>query len=81
MRPFVVGRSNWLFSASTKGAESSALIYSIIETAKNNNLVIEKYLLYLMDNLPNVEPQDKESLLKLLPFSKDLPEDLKVQAK
>ncbi|ARE86627.1 IS66 family transposase [Clostridium formicaceticum] len=81
IRPFVVGRSNWLFSASTKGAESSALIYSIIETARNNNLVVEKYLLYLMNHFSNVDPQDKESLLKLLPFSKDLPEDLKVQAK
>ncbi|ARE89040.1 IS66 family transposase [Clostridium formicaceticum] len=81
IRPFVVGRSNWLFSASTKGAESSALIYSIIETARNNNLVVEKYLLYLMNHFSNVDPQDKESLLKLLPFSKELPESLKVQAK
>ncbi|WP_081562197.1 IS66 family transposase [Clostridium formicaceticum] len=81
IRPFVVGRSNWLFSASTKGAESSALIYSITETAKNNNLVVEKYLLYLMNNFSNIDPQDKGSLLKLLPFSKELPESLKVQAK
>lgn len=34
-----------------------------------------------MNNFPNVDPQDKESLLELLPFSKDLPEDLKVQTK
>ncbi|WP_081561992.1 IS66 family transposase [Clostridium formicaceticum] len=81
IRPFVVGRSNWLFSASTKGAESSALIYSITETAKNNNLVVEKYLLYLMNNFSNIDPQDKGSLLKLLPFSKEVPESLKVQAK
>ena len=81
IRPFVVGRNNWLFSASTKGAESSALIYSIIETAKNNNLVIEKYLLYLMNSIGNIDPMDKVSLLKILPFSKDLPEDLKIQAK
>lgn len=79
IRPFVIGRNNWLFSASTKGAQASALIYSIVETAKNNNLVVEKYLLYLMDKFVNIHPNDKESLLKILPFSKDLPEDLKIK--
>ena len=81
IKPFVLGRKNWLFSASTKGAESSALLYSLIETAKNNNLVVEKYLLYLMDSYSNIETKDKESLLKILPISKDLPEDLKVKSK
>ncbi len=81
IRPFVVGRNNWLFSASTKGAESSALLYSIIETAKNNNLIVEKYLLYLMNQYTNIDPKDKESLLKILPISKELPEYLKVKSK
>lgn len=81
IRPFIVGRSNWLFSTSTKGAESSALIYSIIETAKNNNLLVEKYLLYLMNNFLNIDPTDKESLFKILPFSKDIPEELRIKTK
>lgn len=81
IRPFVVGRNNWLFSTSTKGAEASALIYSIIETAKNNNLIVEKYLLYLMDTFASMNPSDKEGLLKLLPFSKYLPEELKIKTK
>ncbi len=38
IRPFVVGRKNWLFSASQKGATSSANLYSLIETAKANGL-------------------------------------------
>lgn len=76
-----MGRKNWLFSASTKGAESSALLYSLIETAKNNDLVVEKYLLYLIDSYSNIDPNDKESLLKILPNSKDLPEDLKIKTK
>lgn len=59
IKPFVIGRKNWLFSVSTRGAESSALIYSIVETAKNNNLVVEKYLLYLMNNFVNIDPADK----------------------
>ena len=44
IRPFCVGRKNWLFSASVKGAEASAMIYSIISTAKENGLNIEDYL-------------------------------------
>lgn len=43
---FVIGRKNWLFSNTPKGARSSAILYSIIETAKANNLAIEKYLIY-----------------------------------
>lgn len=81
IRPFVIGRKNWLFSASTKGADSSALLYSIIETAKNNKLVVEKYLLYLMDQFVKINPDDKESLRRILPFSKELPEYLKVKTK
>lgn len=81
IRPFVIGRNNWLFSASTKGADSSALLYSIIETAKNNKLIVEKYLLYLMDQFVKIGPTDKESLLKILPFSKELPEELRLKTK
>lgn len=81
IRPFVVGRNNWLFSTSTKGAEASALLYSIIETAKNNNLVVEKYLLYLMNSFSSLDPLDKESLLKILPFSKDVPAELQIKTK
>ena len=36
IRPFTVGRKNWLFSGSPKGAASSAAVYSIVETAKAN---------------------------------------------
>lgn len=44
IRPFCVGRKNWLFSASVKGAEASAMIYSVITTAKENGLNTEEYL-------------------------------------
>ena len=47
IRPFTIGRKNWLFSGSPKGAAASAAIYSIIETAKANDLNPYKYLLYL----------------------------------
>lgn len=48
IRPFTIGRKNWLFSASTKGAESSAIIYSLIETAKANNLNVYRYLQFIL---------------------------------
>ncbi len=51
VRPFVVGRKNWLFSATPDGAHASAALYSLIETAKANNLEPYWYLRYLFDRL------------------------------
>ncbi len=47
VKPFVIGRKNWLFSASTKGADASAMIYSVINTANENGVDIQKYLTML----------------------------------
>jgi transposase len=52
IRPFVVGRKNWLFSASQKGATSSANLYSLIETAKANGLEPYAYLKKIFTDLP-----------------------------
>jgi transposase len=52
IRPFAVGRKNWLFSASTQGAESSAVLYSLIETAKANGLDVYNYIHWLLTNFP-----------------------------
>jgi transposase len=52
IRPFVVGRKNWLFSGSPRGAETSAAIYTLIETAKANGLEPYRYLRYLFERLP-----------------------------
>jgi len=79
IKPFVIGRKNWLFSTSVKGANASALIYSIIETSKANGLVVEKYLVYLMDVLSNMDNKTKDALIDVMPWSKKLPENLKIQ--
>ncbi|WP_346888879.1 hypothetical protein [Clostridium sp. UBA1056] len=50
-----------------KSAKSSALIYSIIETAKANNLIVEKYIVYLFDILSKDEVKLKEDILAILP--------------
>jgi len=49
----VIGRKNWLFSASTKGAIASANLYSLIETAKANGLEPYGYLKAVFTQLPN----------------------------
>ena len=79
IKAFVIGRKNWLLHNTPKGARSSATIYSIVETAKTNGLVVEKYLLYLMDVLSNLEIRNKDSMLRHMPWSKDLPEDVFLQ--
>ena len=52
IRPFVIGRKNWLFSDTVKGAQSSANLYSLIETAKVNGLEPYAYLRRVFTLLP-----------------------------
>lgn len=66
IRPFVVGRKNWLFSGSPRGAHASAGLYSLIETAKANGHEPYKYLAYLFDNLPRCKTQEEKDAL--LPY-------------
>lgn len=78
IRPFTIGRKNWLFSGSPKGAAASAAIYSIIETAKANDLNPYKYLLYLFKQLPAVTfLQHPEFLDDYFPWSLEIQETCK----
>lgn len=64
IRPFVVGRKNWLFSGSPGGAHASAGLYSLIETAKANGHEPYAYLCHLFDALPNCSTDaEREALL------------------
>lgn len=81
IKPFVIGRKNFLFSNTPKGASSSAIIYSIVETAKANNLSPFHYLTYLFEELPNIDPNDPEELDELLPWSDSLPKECRVPLK
>jgi transposase len=81
IKPFVIGRKNWLMCNTPKGARASATIYSVVETAKSNGLVVEKYLVYLMDVMSNLENKNKDTLLKHMPWSKELPKDVFLQNK
>ena len=68
IRPFTVGRKNWLFSDTPKGAEASAMVYTMVEIAKTHNLNIYKYLNYLLEQLPGTVMTDEE-LAKLVPWN------------
>lgn len=65
IRPFVIGRKNWLFSCTPEGARASAAIYSLIETAKANGLEPYWYLKYLFERLP--EAMTEADFKALLP--------------
>ena len=68
IRPFTVGRKNWLFSASPKGAASSAIVYTMVEMAKANDLNTYKYLTYLLSQRPD-DKMSAEQLEQLAPWS------------
>lgn len=80
-RPFVIGRKNWIFATSMKGATSSAIIYSIIETAKENNLNPLHYLTYVLEQLSLINVDDPAAIKNLLPWSTTLPENCRVPKK
>jgi len=78
IRPFTVGRRNWLFSGSPMGASSSAAVYSIVETAKANGLSPYKYLNFIFTGLPGVLfKQYPEFLEDFLPWSPEVQESCK----
>ena len=67
IKPFVIGRKNWLFSNTPKGAKASAIIYSIVETAKENGLNPYDYLTYIFKQAPNLDLHNSEHLNALMP--------------
>ena len=67
IRPFVIGRKNWLFSDTPKGATASAQIYSLIETAKANGQEPYAYLRHILERLPQVN--SVEGYEALLPWN------------
>lgn len=71
IRPFVIGRKNWLFCDTVAGAHTSAALYSLIETAKANDLEPMIYLHWLFATLPSVDPDDADAISALLPYCVD----------
>ncbi len=69
IRPFVIGRRNWLFADTPKGAKASANLYGLIETVKANGLEPYHYLRYVFKELPKAKTV--EQIEALLPFNID----------
>jgi hypothetical protein len=78
VKPFVQGRKAWLFSNTPNGAAASSIIYSIIETAKENGLHPFYYIKFLLETLPNTT---SDALEELLPWNETLPEYCRVSTK
>jgi transposase len=72
IKPFVIGRKNWLFANTANGAQASAMLYSLIETAKANGLTPLDYLHHLLEQIP----RDPEDIERLLPWNIDLPKNI-----
>ena len=76
LKNFATGRRNWLFAKSIRGAQASATVYSITETAMLNGLKPYNYLTYVMEQMKNLGLfPEKEAMLELLPWSTSLPAD------
>jgi transposase len=74
IRPFCVGKKNWVMADTISGAQASAIAYSIAETAKANKLKPYEYFKYLLEVIPQHMDDTGNSFIKdLLPWSKNLP--------
>ena len=80
IRGFCIGKKNWQMIDTINGAHSSAIIYSIAETAKANNLKPYDYFVYLLEEIPkHMDQEDRTFLEDLLPWSEKLPEEIRKQ--
>lgn len=82
IRGFCIGKKNWEMIDTIHGANSSAIIYSIAETAKANNLKPYEYFEYLLTEIPkHLEDTNRDFLAELLPWAKTLSEHIKKKEK
>lgn len=80
IKPFVIGRKNFLFSDTPRGAEASAGMYSAVVTAKANGLNPRKYVQWLLEEMPNAaDPDDPAYLDSLMPWSESLPAEIRLR--
>ena len=77
LRTFTIGRKNWMTINTVRGAQASAMIYSITETARANGLNVYYYVKHLLEGLLEIELADgsidEKELEQLMPWSKELP--------
>ena len=79
IRPFTVGRKNWLFCDTPNGAQSSAIVYTMVEMAKANGVNVYHYLTYLLEKLPDDRMSDDELEL-LAPWNETVKAEIERRA-
>lgn len=80
IRPFCVGKKNWVMIDTVAGAEANAMIYSIAETAKANNLKPYNYFKYLLEEIPrHMDEHGVDFCKDLLPWPDTLPVECRKQ--
>ena len=78
IRGFCIGKKNWQMIDTINGAKTSAIIYSIVETAKANDLKPYNYVQYLLEEIPKHMNDTNYSFLEdLLPWSENLPAEIR----
>lgn len=78
IKPFVIGRKNWLFANTPRGAKTSAIIYSIVETAKENGLNPFDYLKYVFERIKTIDLTDRSTIDSLLSWSEGVQAALRI---
>ena len=82
IRGFCIGKKNWQVIDTINGAESSAIIYSIVETAKANRLKPYEYIVHLLTEIPkHMDDKNQDFLKDLLPWSPELPAHIRKPVK
>ena len=86
IRGFTIGRKNWMMIDTVSGAKASAVIYSLVETAKLNGLNPYYYFVHLLKELPKLKQfasreEETQMMEKLLPWSEELPENCHVRGR
>jgi len=79
IKPFVIGRKNWLFANTPSGAQTSAIIYSIVETAKENGINPFDYLKFIFERIKTINPVDPATIDSLMPWNEDVQTTLKIR--
>ena len=80
IRPFATARRAWLFADTPKGAKASAVLYTLVESAKANDLDVYGYLKYLLTEMPNNRHLEHPEVIdRYLPWSAELPEECRLK--
>ena len=82
IRPFATARRAWLFADTPNGARANAVLYTLVETAKANDLNVYAYLDYLLAEMPNADFYNHPEIIDdMLPWSDKLPESCRITHK